>query len=176
MAKAEKAVAGQAPIKRNRFVTAHRWHHAPSTATWKRGLVTLAGWKPYITNLDDQTAAWVIGAYHQHVAHRARLPDVQTRPASPARLPPQTRIHRRPPRRRVRRTWRSPTGSRPRTGWSDQEVRPQPAAATGTVKINTGSHILTAEDPLPEDDRAMHSPRLHRRRCALVWPKSGPRS
>lgn len=38
------------------------------------------------------------------VAHRARLPDVQTRPESPADLSPQTRVDRRSPSRRVRRS------------------------------------------------------------------------
>ena len=41
-----------------------------------------------------------------------------------------------------------------------------------TVKINTGSHILTAEDPATR----RHTPCTHReprRGCALVWPKSG---
>jgi Transposase DDE domain len=124
VAKAEKAVAGQAAIKRNRFVTL-----SGGTRTVNRELETkartVAGWKPYVTNIVDADPAWVIGAYHQLVAHRARLPDVQTRPTRPAGLPPQTRIHQRPPRRRLRRAGNLPPHRSP-DRLDDQEIRPRP--------------------------------------------------
>ena len=54
VAKAEKAVAGQAAIKRNRFVTL-----TGGTRTVNRDLETkartLAGWKPYVTNSSTRT-------------------------------------------------------------------------------------------------------------------------
>jgi hypothetical protein len=100
VAKAEKAVAGQAAIKRNRFVTLTA-ARVRSTAISER--------KPHAGRLE--------ALHHQYprrrtvlgdrrlppvVAHRARFPDVQARPAGQAGLPPQTRIHRRPSRRGVR--------------------------------------------------------------------------
>ena len=72
--KAEKAVAGREPIKRNRFITL-----TGGTRTVNRDLETkvraLAGWKPYVTNL-DAGAEFVIGAHHQlwHVEHSFRMP------------------------------------------------------------------------------------------------------
>lgn len=62
--KAENAVAGKAPVKRNRFVTlsgatksANRCLEAKTRA--------LAGCKGYTTNLVGQPAQFVIDAYHQ---------------------------------------------------------------------------------------------------------------
>jgi Transposase DDE domain len=83
VAKAEKAVAGQAPIKRNRFVTL-----SGGTRTVNRELETkartLAGWKPYLTNIVDADPAWVIGAYHQlwRIEHAFRMSkhDLRARP------------------------------------------------------------------------------------------------
>ncbi|MFZ1911195.1 MAG: IS1634 family transposase [Propionicimonas sp.] len=73
IAKAEKAIAGQAAIKRNRFITL-----TGGTRTVNRDLETkvraLAGWKPYVTNL-DATAEFVIGAYHQLWVRREALVD-----------------------------------------------------------------------------------------------------
>ncbi len=63
VAKAEKAVAGQVAIKRNRFIQL-----SGGTRTVNRELEAktraLAGLKGYITNLDAPTADFVIGAYH----------------------------------------------------------------------------------------------------------------
>lgn len=77
IAKAEKAVAGQVPIKRNRFValsggdrTVNRELEAKTRA--------LAEIKGYTTNLTDQSAEFVIGAYQPTLARRESLPDVQT--------------------------------------------------------------------------------------------------
>jgi len=64
VAKAEKAVAGKTPVKRNRFVsltggskTVNRTLEAKARA--------LAGIKGYTTKLPDPTAEFVIGAYHR---------------------------------------------------------------------------------------------------------------
>src|SRR5699024_4455990 len=63
VAKAEKAVAGQATVKRNRFV-----HLSGGEKPLNRELETkarnLAGIKGYVTNL-DAGAEFVIGAYHR---------------------------------------------------------------------------------------------------------------
>jgi hypothetical protein len=65
VAKAERAVAGQAPVKRDRFIAL-----SGATKTVNRALEgkarSLAGIKGYVTNLDPQVAdaPFVIGAYH----------------------------------------------------------------------------------------------------------------
>ena len=64
VAKAEKAVAGKTPVKRNRFVKL-----AGGDKSVNRELEAkargLAGLKGYITNIDNPTPEFVIGAYHQ---------------------------------------------------------------------------------------------------------------
>jgi transposase len=64
VAKAENAVAGKAPVKRNRFVTL-----SGATKSLNRDLEAkaraLAGLKGYTTNLTEAGAEFVINAYHQ---------------------------------------------------------------------------------------------------------------
>jgi transposase len=150
VAKAEKAVAGQAAIKRNRFVTL-----SGGTRTVNRDLETkarmLAGWKPYVTNIVDADPAWVIGAYHQlwRIEHAFRMSkhDLRARPVYHhkresidahlavvfAALAISHRIEA-------------------RTGWTIKKFV-RTLRRYRTVKINTGSHTLAAEDPLPDDVR-----------------------
>lgn len=149
VAKAEKAVAGQVPIKRNRFITL-----AGGTKTVNRDLEakvrTLAGWKPYITNL-DQPASFVIGAYHQlwHVEHSFRMSkhDLKARPIFHrkresidahlavvfAALAVSQRIEH-------------------LTGWTISRFV-KTLRRYRTVQINTGNHLLTAEQPLSDETR-----------------------
>ena len=150
VAKAEKAVAGQAAIKRNRFVTL-----SGGTRTVNRELETkartLAGWKPYVTNIVDADPAWVIGAYHQlwRIEHAFRMSkhDLRARPVYHhkresidahlavvfAALAISHRIEA-------------------RTGWTIKKFV-RALRRYRTVKINTGSHTLAAEDPPPDDVR-----------------------
>ena len=122
----------------------------------------LAGWKPYITNLNAEPA-WVIGAYHQlwRIEHAFRMSkhDLRARPVYHhkresidahlavvfAALAISHRIEA-------------------RTGWTIKKFF-HSLRRYRTVKINTGSHILTAEDPLPEDIRqaltAIHTEGAH---------------
>jgi hypothetical protein len=83
IAKAEKAVAGQAAVKRNRFVqltggakSVNRDLEAKARA--------LAGLKGYITNLEAPTAEYVMGAYHQlwqiEKSFRMSKSDLRARP------------------------------------------------------------------------------------------------
>ena len=62
--KAERAVDGHAPVKRNRYIQL-----SGATKTVNRTLEAktraLAGWKGYTTNLVGQPPEFVIGAYHQ---------------------------------------------------------------------------------------------------------------
>ena len=81
--KAERAVAGKAPVKRNRFITL-----TGAQKSVNRELETkaraLAGWKGYITNLAKPTPEYVIGAYHQlwqvEKSFRMSKSDLKARP------------------------------------------------------------------------------------------------
>ena len=101
IAKAEKAVAGKIPVKRNRFV-----HLSGATRSINRDLEkrarTLAGW----IGLRHQPAQPRPRDSHQRlpppVQHREVLPHVQVRPASTPHLPPPAPVHRGPPDHRHR--------------------------------------------------------------------------
>lgn len=158
VAKAEKAIAGQAAIKRNRFVTL-----TGGTKSINRDLEAkvraLAGWKPYVTNL-DATPEFVIGAYHQlwHVEHSFRMSkhDLRARPIYSrkresidahlavvfAALAVSQRIEH-------------------LTGWTISRFV-KTLRRYRTVQINTGHHTFTAEQPVPDDIRAALD-RLHQR-------------
>jgi hypothetical protein len=62
VAKAQRAVDGKAAVKRNRFITL-----TGATKSINRDLEAktrrLAGWKGYTTNLTNESADFVIGAY-----------------------------------------------------------------------------------------------------------------
>jgi Transposase DDE domain len=83
IAKAEKAVAGQAAVKRNRFVQL-----TGATKSINRDLEAkaraLAGLKGYVTNLQTPTAEYVMGAYHQlwqiEKSFRMSKSDLRARP------------------------------------------------------------------------------------------------
>lgn len=96
VAKAEKAVAGKIPVKRNRFV-----HLSGATRSINRDLEkrarTLAGWKGYVTNLPNPDPETVISAYHRLYNIEKSFAHVQVRPASTPHLPPPAPVHRGPP-------------------------------------------------------------------------------
>src|SRR6185437_8735461 len=81
--KAQRAVDGHAPVKRNRYIQL-----SGATKSVNRTLEAktraLAGWKGYTTNLVDQPAVFVIDAYHQlwHIekAFRISKHDLAARP------------------------------------------------------------------------------------------------
>src|SRR5262245_29660018 len=81
--KAQRAVDGHAPVKRNRYIQL-----SGATKSVNRTLEAktraLAGWKGYTTNLVDQPATLVIDAYHQlwriEKAFRISKHDLQARP------------------------------------------------------------------------------------------------
>jgi hypothetical protein len=79
-AKAEKAVAGKVPVKRNRFITL-----AGGAKSVNRGLEAkargLAGLKGYTTNITNPSPEFVIGAYHQGASSsRSGCPSMTWRP------------------------------------------------------------------------------------------------
>jgi transposase len=149
VAKAEKAVAGQVPVKRNRFITL-----SGSARTVNRTLEAkaraIAGIKGYVTNL-DATAEFVIGAYHRlfqiEKSFRMSKHDLQARPI----------YHRKRDSIEAHLTivFAALAASRrieDATGWSIKKFV-RTARRYRTIEIQAGAHTLTAADPLPDDLR-----------------------
>jgi Transposase DDE domain len=121
VAKAERAVDGHAPVKRNRYIQL-------TGAT-----------KSVNRTLEAKTRARRVEGLHHRprrparhirhrrlspvVAHREGLPDVQARPAGPTDLPPPARIDRGTPEHRGRRNGRQPLHRAPNR-LEHQEIRP----------------------------------------------------
>jgi hypothetical protein len=127
VAKAAMAVAGLTPVKCNRFIQLHGAVKSVNRELEEKAR-TLAGIKGYKTNLAAPgRRARDRGLRDQFlpraVEHREELPDVEVRPASPADLPPQARLHRGPPHDRLRRPRRHPV-DRSANRLVDPEVRP----------------------------------------------------
>ena len=164
VAKAEKAVAGQMPIKRNRFIQLSGDTHTVNRELEAKAR-TLAGIKGYITNLaacpdgTPITAEFVIGAYHRlfeiEKSFRMSKSDLQARPI----------YHRKRDSIEAHLTtvfaalavgrW-----IEDRTGWSIRKFV-RTARRYRTIEIQAGEHTITAADPLPADlSEALH--RIHR--------------
>jgi hypothetical protein len=156
VAKAEKAVAGQVPVKRNRFIrlsggsrTVNRELEAKARA--------LAGLKGYVTNLracpdgTPVTAEFVIGAYHQlfqiEKSFRMAKSDLQARPIF-ARTRDSIEAH-------LTIVFAALAVSRwieHHTGWSIRKFV-KTARRYRTIEIKAGDHVITAADPLPDELR-----------------------
>jgi hypothetical protein len=150
VAKAEHAVAGKVPVKRNRFIklvgadkSVNRTLEAKARA--------LAGWKGYITNLPDTTAEFVIGAYHRlfqiEASFRMSKHDLAARPIY---------HHKRESiEAHLSIVFAALAVGRlieDRTGWSIRRFV-RTTRRYRTVQIRAGQHLLTAEDPIPDDLR-----------------------
>jgi hypothetical protein len=150
VAKAERAVAGKVPVKRNRFIkltggdkTVNRELEAKA-----RGL---AGLKGYTTNLDNPSAEFVIGAYHQlwriEQSFRMSKHDLKARPIY---------HHKRESiEAHLNIVFAALAVTRfieDRTGWTIKKFV-RTARRYRTVQIRAGRQLLTAEDPLPTDLR-----------------------
>jgi hypothetical protein len=154
--KAEQAVAGDAPVKRNRFIQL-----SGGTRSVNRELEAkaraLAGIKGYITNLracpdgTPVTAEFVIGSYHQlfqiEKSFRMAKSDLQARPI----------YHRKRDSIEAHLTivFAALALSRwieHQTGWSIRKFV-KTARRYRTVQIQAGDHVITAADPLPDDLR-----------------------
>ena len=146
IAKAERAVAGKEPVKRNRFVkltggdkTINRELEAKARA--------VAGLKAYITNMTDPSPEFVIGAYHQlwHVEKSFRMSkhDLRARPIY---------HHKRESiEAHMSIVFAALAVTRlieERTGWSIKKFV-RTTRRYRSVQIRLGEHTLTAEDPLP---------------------------
>ena len=137
-------------VKRNRFITL-----TGGTKTVNRDLEAkaraLAGWKGYITNLLDADPAFVIGAYHQlwRIEHAFRMSkhDLRARPIYHHKRE-SIDAHLAVVFAALAVSHRIET----QTGWTIKKFV-RTLRRYRTVKINTGSHTLTAEDPLPDDVR-----------------------
>jgi hypothetical protein len=156
VAKAERAIAGQAPVKRNRFIQL-----SGGTRSVNRELEAkaraLAGIKGYITNLaacpdgTPVTAEFVIGAYHRlfqiEKSFRMSKSDLQARPV----------YHRRRDSIEAHLTivFAALAVSRwieEQTGWSIRKFV-KTARRYRTIEIQAGPHVITAAHPLPDELR-----------------------
>jgi hypothetical protein len=154
--KAEQAVAGNAPVKRNRFIQL-----SGGTKSVNRDLEekarALAGIKGYVTNLaacpdgTPVTAEFVIGAYHQlfqiEKSFRMAKSDLQARPVY-HHLRDSIEAH-------LTIVFAALAVSRwieNQTGWSIRKFV-KTARRYRTIQIQAGPHTITAADPLPGDLR-----------------------
>jgi Transposase DDE domain len=147
IAKAERAVAGKVPVKRNRFVTLTGADKAVNR-TLEAKARALAGWKGYSTNLTEP-AEFVIGAYHRlfqiERSFRMSKHDLAARPIyhhKRASIEAHLTI-----------VFAALAVSRlveDRTGWSIRRFV-QTTRRYRTVKIHAGGRLLTAADPIPND-------------------------
>ena len=156
VAKAEKAVAGQVPVKRNRFIQL-----SGGTKSVNRELEAkaraLAGLKGYVTNLracpdgTPVTAEFVIGAYDQlfqiEKSFRMAKSDLQARPVY-HRTRDSIEAH-------LTIVFAALAVSRwveHVTGYSIRKFV-KTARRYRTIEIQAGDHVITAADPLPHDLR-----------------------
>jgi Transposase DDE domain len=154
VAKAAKAVAGLAPVKRNRFIALDG-----ATKSVNRELEAkardLAGLKGYVTNLavcpdgTPVTADFVIGSYHElwniEKSFRMSKSDLQARPIY-HRKRDSIEAH-------LAIVFAALAVSRwieARTGWSIRKFV-KIARRYRTIQIQAGRQTITAVDPLPDD-------------------------
>jgi hypothetical protein len=155
--KAEKAVAGTTPVKRNRFVKLTGGTRSVNR-TLEAKARALAGLKGYLTNLaacpdgTPVTADFVIDAYHQlfqiEKSFRMSKHDLQARPIY-HRSRDSIEAH-------LTVVFAALAVSRwieEATGWSIKKFV-KTARRYRTIQIQAGAHTITAADPLPHDLRA----------------------
>jgi hypothetical protein len=151
IAKAEKAVAGQAAVKRNRFVQL-----TGATKTINRSLEAkaraLAGLKGYVTNLEAPTAEYVLGAYHQlwqiEKSFRMSKTDLRARPIYHHKrdsIEAHLTI--------VMAALAVSHWLERQTGWSIKKLV-KTLRRYRSIAVQTGDHILHAGTPLDDDTRA----------------------
>ncbi len=148
--KAERAVAGKVPVKRNRFIRLVGADKSVNRALEAKARA-LAGIKGYITNLPQPSPEFVIGSYHRlfeiERSFRMSMHDLAARPIyhhKRASIEAHLTI-----------VFAALAVSRfveERTGWSIRKFV-RTARRYRTVTIRAGQQLLTAEDPLPADLR-----------------------
>ena len=137
-------------VKRNRFVKLTGGDKSVNRELEgkARGLAAL---KAYITNVDNPSPEFVIGAYHQlwriEKSFRMSKHDLRARPIY---------HHKRESiDAHLTIVFAAPAITRfieDRTGWSIKKFV-RTARRYRTVHIRSGQHLLTAEDPIPADLR-----------------------
>jgi hypothetical protein len=156
VAKAEKAVAGQVPIKRNRFIQLSGDAHTVNRELEAKARA-LAGLKGYITNLaacpdgTPITPEFAISAYHRlfeiEKSFRMSKHDLQARPIY-HHLRDSIEAH-------LTIVFAALAVSRwteNQTGWSIRKFV-RTARRYRTIEIQAGDQTITAADPLPGDLR-----------------------
>jgi hypothetical protein len=156
VAKAAKAVAGLAPVKRNRFIALDGAVKSVNRELEAKAR-TLAGIKGYKTNLaatpdgEPVTADFVIGSYHElwriEKSFRMSKHDLRARPVY-HRKRESIDAH-------LSVVFAALAVTRfieARTGWSIKKFV-RTARRYRTIQIRAGQHTITAEDPLPADLR-----------------------
>jgi Transposase DDE domain len=156
VAKAEKAVAGIITVKRNRFITLAAGQNSVNRELEAKARA-LAGLKGYTTNLaacpdgTPVTAGFVISTYHQlwriEKSFRMSKHDLKARPIY-HRKHESIDAH-------LSIVFAALAVGRlveDRTSWSIRKFV-RTARRYRTVQIRAGQHLLTAEDPLPDDLR-----------------------
>jgi hypothetical protein len=157
VAKAERAVAGKTPVKRNRFVKLTGGDRSVNRALEAKAR-SLAGLKGYVTNLEPKVADadFVIGAYHRlfqiEKSFRMSKHDLQARPIY---------HHKRESiEAHLTVVFVALAISKfieAETGWSIKKFV-RTARRYRTIQIQAGKHTITAADPLPEDlAEALHA-------------------
>jgi hypothetical protein len=156
VAKAEQAVAGKVPVKRNRFIQLSGGTRSVNRELQEKAKA-LAGIKGYVTNLracpdgTPVTAEFVIGAYHQLLqiekSFRMAKSDLQARPIY-HRTRDSIEAH-------LTIVFAALAVSRwieHQTGWSIRKFV-KTARRYRTIQIQAGQHLITAADTLPGDLR-----------------------
>ena len=152
IAKAEKAIKGQAAVKRNRFVQL-----TGGTKTINRDLEAktraLAGLKGYVTNLHAPTPDYVLGAYHQlwkiEKSFRMSKSDLRARPI----------YHHK--RESIDAHLTIVMAALAVSHWlertTDTSIKKivQTLRRHRSIAVQTGDHILHAGTPLDDDARAI---------------------
>ncbi|BCQ07396.1 IS1634 family transposase [Mycobacterium heckeshornense] len=148
--KAERAVDGHVPVKRNRYIQL-----SGATKSVNRALEAktraLAGWKGYTTNLTDASAEFVIAVYHQlwHIekAFRMSKHDLQARPIY-HHLRESIEAHL----SIVVAAMAVGHYAEIQTGWSIEKFV-RTTRRYRTAQIKAGNQTLTAADPVPDNLR-----------------------
>jgi hypothetical protein len=148
VAKAEKAVAGKVPVKRNRFITLTGADKSVNRKLEAKARA-LAGWKGYITNLPEPTPEFVISAYHRlfqiEKSFRMSKHDLAARPIyhhKRASIEAHLTI--------VFAALAVSKLIEARIGWTIRRFV-HTARRYRTIQINAAGRVLTAEDPIPDD-------------------------
>ncbi|WP_130873147.1 hypothetical protein [[Pseudopropionibacterium] massiliense] len=147
--KAQAAIKGRTPVKRNRFIKL-----VGATTSLNLELEykarALAGWKGYITTIDNPTPDFVIGAYHQlwqiEKSFWMSKPDLAARPVY-HHIKDSIEAHLAIVFVALTRYLEAVTGTA-----LQHLVRS--LRRYRTIGIQAGDHIITPEDPLPPEIQA----------------------